>query len=473
MDNTELSALPQSYKDAADYLQTTLRTRPVGDKVLGDLTVQASKGFDIDLWKSDANKDVVRLSVTSPELVNSAVADATSDTFLRTLHEIPAVRNEVILVPPTDYIEDVKHRQSALLGKAKEAGIPGADFDYTKSSVLDTNFSANQIQSFGTQLVEGANSTSIRANIPTNPLELEKAMETAKRVEADLNQRLPEIKEAMIQHIIRKNYIPGLTEAGIEQLRKHEFKVSVQQQANWTSVFIDIKSPEQQEAAAHPERKVEDPAALQKTNMLSQIANEQQRFKLAARSVLYTGEKLKTPSAIFNDVAGALDLKAAVGKVLYYLGKEKPELVPEIDALLKENVFERREQWNLPPDQQSEQKRRISGRIDPDHPTTMNFTFAVPKGKADEIMAAIAALNTQKSEATSATPTAEQAQAPAAEDGKLAVKAESTELGATKKIPAVDPVAAAKAQADFEKSFAEKAAASLAKNDAPVAAATR
>jgi hypothetical protein len=395
MDGFAANLLPPEYKQASDVLQKMFSARPLAtggaQQFLASPEVQVSKGYNFMNWKEGASQDIVQISLKSPTLVTADGAEAVSKMVLSSLNDIEAVRNEVMLVSPKEYHNQVKAQMGALLQQAKAVGVPGSEIDYTQSSILDPHYSGNQIPSYGTGISDGPRSTDIRVNIPTNPDRREDAAVMAKKVADNLTQRLPEIKAAMLKRIIEKGYIPNLDDAKIKQLMEHKFEVVTAQQSNWTSVFIGIRSPEQEQHKANPGVPV-DMEKLKATNLLMQIPDEKNRFKLAARSVLFEGPKLQTPSAIFMDVAGTQDMENAVGKVMFRLKKAKPELAVPVDALMKENVFKRADQWNLPPDKREEYKRAVKASIDPDHPDVIKFSLPVPRGKAAEIVAAIAGL---------------------------------------------------------------------------------
>lgn len=395
--NDTPATLPIQYAQAANTLKKMLSGHALApnsqgqQQLLDNPDVQVSKGFSVQNWNADASKDVMQITIKHAALTNSDTADAVGKMALSALNEIDALKSEAIMTSPKEYLDGVKKQLAELQEEAVKSNVRGSGFDYTKAKIFDPSYSGQQIPDHGVQIIDNPNRISIRINIPTNPDNREEAAATAQRVAENLKQRLPEIKEKMIERILDKNYIPGLTEEGKKNLEGHKFEVTTQQQANWTSVFLDISSPDQQRAQQNP-GKTEDPELLKKTNMIMQIPDENSRFKLTARAVLYEGEKLRKPSAIFDDIAGAKDMKNAVGRLMHHLKKARPELAEKIDGLLNEDVFKRHEQWNLPPEKREEFKPVVAANIDPDHPDTMKIILRMPKGRADEVAAKIAGI---------------------------------------------------------------------------------
>jgi hypothetical protein len=425
--------LPQEYKDAAAKLQEWVRQQ----SGLANTTVNISKGLrQMDQGDVEA-EDLVRINFQDPAFVNSDVATATAQALRQKLNSIDGVRNEAVVLSPADYIDDVGNRVAELMRQAAEAGIPSGNIDVKKSPVFSSNFSSNQLKNRGTEVIESDKSTTIRLQIPTNPQHPEEAAATAEKVATNLRNRIPQIKQALIDRIKEKNYM-ALTPEMEQHLQAHQFKVDVVTQDNWTSVYIDIRSPEQVKYFDKPSEKV-DENALKASNFFSQIPKEILP-KLVGRIILFEGEKLKKPSEILVDVSGSEDMRTIVGKTMYYLKKLKPELSEKADAIMQENVFKPREQWNLPTKDQHPEKESLRFAIDPDHADTLTFVLPVPKGDAIKVATAIAAMKQE----TPAIPVT-------APDGKLAVAGDTatTEVGAIEKAPsvAIDPAAIAAAEA--------------------------
>jgi hypothetical protein len=462
--------LPQEYKDAAAKFQETIRTESLPaingqQPSLSNVNVTLSKGLmGTDLGNVGA-EDVLRINLQDPSFVDSDIATATAEMVRKRLNAIDGVRTQVVLLSPEDYLKDVGNRAADLMQQAAAAGIPSGNIDVRKSSILNPDFSQNQIKSRGIEIIESAKSTSVRLQIPTNPKHPQGAKATAEKVATHMRDHLPQIKQAIIDRIKDaatkgKSYMELTPEQEKRFLEEHEFKVDVVTQDNWTSVFIDIRSPEQVAARDKPEEHKLDDETLKKTNFFSQIPMEK-RQKLVGRTILFEGEKLRKPSDIFLDVAGALDLENLVGKTMYYLKQEKPELTDKADAIMKENAFKPRDQWNVPFKDVVPDKESLRFSIDPDHADTLQFILLLPKGKAIEVAKAIATIGTQPKQET-ALDSQQQTAAPAAEipaaDEKLAVAAESTALGATEKVVLLDPAAIA-AQEDAKRNRPPEAGA--------------
>lgn len=401
--------LPPQYASAAEVMKRIIAGQPItmdaqGTQQLITPEIVVSKGFNNPL-NGKPGEDILQIKISDTRLTNSFVADSVSNTVSHALNAIAAVRDAAVVVAPHEYLDNLKKETAELVAAAKAAGIPGSDVDYSQASLFSADISRNQKPKYATQIIDGPGVTSIRINIPTNPENRDAAAATAKKVEDDLNRRLPEIKAQMIERIKAKGYIKSLTPQMEAQLQGHELKVITQQQANWTSVFLEIRSPEQVATRNDPSKLAGiDTEKLKNTNMLLQITDEKSRSKLAARAVMFEGERLNKPASFFLDVAGSEDIKNGLGKLMYYLSKMKPELASRAKALMDENLFKNPEQWNIPTDKQEVFKRGVHLFINPDHPTEMKAELYVPKGKADEIATAITQLTPQMAAPMTAAP---------------------------------------------------------------------
>ncbi|MDX1976004.1 MAG: hypothetical protein SFT92_10090 [Rickettsiales bacterium] len=390
--------LPPQYATATEALKKVIAGQPITtdekgtQQLIEDPAVVVSKGFNNPL-NGKPGEDVLQITVDNPLLTNSYAADSVSNALSHALNSIAALRDAAVLVSPREYKTNVGTTVGELVKAAKDAGIPGSNVDYSKAVLFNPEFSDNQMQKYATEVIDSPAKTLIRVNIPTNPNDRDGSAALAKRVEDDLNRRLPEIKTQMIERIKAKGYIKNITPEIEKQLQGHEIKVSSQQQANWTSVFLEIRSPEQLAVRNDPSKISDaDNEKLKHTNMLMQITDEQSRSKLAARAIMFEGEKLAQPASFFLDVAGTKDIENGLGKLMFYLSKMKPELAGRAKALMDENLFKDPNQWNLPPDKTATFKHGVHISINPDHPTQMKVQLCVPKGKADEIATAISSL---------------------------------------------------------------------------------
>jgi hypothetical protein len=397
------TALPPQYSEAAEALTPIFKAQPLpadangNQSTLNDIAVNVSRGVRLQNFNDDATKDTLQITVKSPSFAASSVtASAAGEAILKSLNGIEALRNEVIMVSPKDYLEQVKTEMGDLLKEARKLNISGSNADLESWKGLDPQYAQMQVTDYAAKIIENPQETMIRIQIPTNPLKPAEALKDAEIEAKKIETALPEIKEQMIRRIQEKNYIPNMTPELIANQKEHSFEVSTQQQDNqWTNVFVTIRSPEQKYAKEHPdevgtaEKPKKTPEELKKTNMISMITDEKNKGKLATRSVLFKG---KEPTDSFVVIAGTRNMEDQLGKIMHHLVEAKPELVPRVKALLNENVFKRRQDWNIAPDQRDIQKKNVSARIDPDSPDTLKITLPVSKGTADDIVSKIAAL---------------------------------------------------------------------------------
>jgi hypothetical protein len=366
--------------------------------------IKISKGFNRAGRNPKFNNDTIAVRITTPLVRNSNIADAVAVAAQTALNKIPEIRKETILVSPEQYLADIKSRMKELLDAAKEAGIPGSNIDYSQWKGLDPAVADTPIGvgSHAINLVEDSNLTTIRIQIPTDSKNPDAAMAKANEIAQKLRTRLPQIKQDLITHVKRKNYLVGIDDALQQRLDAHELEVRTQQQDNkWTSVFIEVRSPEQVKAKENPAEKT-DADALKKSNLFVMIPNELNRKKLASRIALFEGQSLKQPTDYFLDVAGTQDVEIALKKVMGRLKTAKPELNAKIDELLSENVLKDREQWTKSPSDQEPWKRVANAYVSSKEPETLVISFDVAAGKGEEIISKLAAMNEQV--ISSATP---------------------------------------------------------------------
>lgn len=384
---TEATVLPtEDQKKAAAVIDTML------DKALGtNVDVEIKKGAQIKVFKEGASEDTLQIIVKSDKFVETgADPEHYAKLALKELQKLYSIRDNAIVVSPKEYLEFGASEVKALEHEAEKLGIKHEGVDLSKTVALRTDIAQSQKTRYASQYISNPSNSVVRIQVPTNPDKLEEAEALAQKILKDIEGRLPEIKAGMIDRIKKKNY-KTLTPEQEKHLQDHEFKVSMQQQGNWTSVFLEIRSPEQVHAREHPEEKTE-PQKLQATNMLEQIENADSRTKLAARAVLYQGNELKKPASYYTDVAGTDDVKMVLTKMVEDLKKKNtdPKLHRRADALLKENFLISNELWNLPPDQQPTFKQVASAVLKPGT-NEIRITLNVPRGKADQILKEISA----------------------------------------------------------------------------------
>lgn len=358
-------------------------TAPV---LLTGAPVTIAKGYSVDSERPEIGHDQLEISLQTEAARSSEAADAIGKMMLKEMNTLPALRKHAILTTEKEYLAQVQGDTRGLLKEAKDAGIEGCKIDLAEAKIYDPSYSINQIGDYGVDLIEGPAETTIRVQIPTNPKKPDEAMNKAKEIETKIKAKLPAMQAAAIKRAKDRNYIPGMTAEIEKQLAAHTFETSIQQQqTEWTSVFIHIRSPKQQQHKEKPAEKV-DLDELGKTNLFSMIPEQKNRFKLASRLVLFEGEKLKEPADFFLDVAGTQDMKSALGKVMARLKEKKPELTDKIDTLLAEDVFHKRRQWNLPRGEQEEWKGHGYAYVSTRDPNMVKVSINLPKGKAEEIL---------------------------------------------------------------------------------------
>lgn len=400
------------------------------DAALGrDVSVSVSRGATVRNWRPDASEDVVEILVKDEKFKNADAAfiDEQANKILAELKKDTAIRRNSILVSPKQYLDDCKTEVGELQKIAKELGIPMGDVDFTKASVLDHDLANNQKPKYGTQVISSPDVTTIRINVPTDPQNLEKAEEEAKRIVAEFDKHKAESHKGAIEYIKRKDGGKQLSPEQEKHYQDHEFEAKMQQQGNWTSVFINIRSPEQKRKKEHPEEKIlkadgkeMTPEELQNTNMLMQIENADRRAKLGGRLALFNGEKLNQPAAYFMEVAGTEDIKTYLAKMLHFVVSKKPELKGRAEDLLAENFLVSNEDWNLPAEKQSLRKQPVSASVKPGT-DEMKITIKTRLGKADAMLGSIAGIAPEA--AVSPTPEAKPVAAPAIDAAAAAAAA--------------------------------------------------
>lgn len=405
-------------------------------------SVTFERGTNVQNWKPGASEEVLEVTFKSPKFTDPKTADAAAQDILRKLHTEEAIRNEVILLSPAEYLEHCKKETGELQTAAKAAGIPLGDVDFTQSVTLRSDVSNNQKPKYGTQVLSDSDASIIRIAVATNPKNLEEAEEHAKKIAAEIESQLPAIKTAAIEYIKRKSAIKNLTPEQEKHLQEHEFKVSTHQQGNWTGVHIEIRSPEQVKKRDFPANVSGlEPEELKKTNMMMKIEDADRRAKLAGRVALFTGEKLNKPASYFMDVAGTEDIKNALGKMLHYLVKEKPEYAKRAAALMNENFLVSNEEWNLPPAEQSFRKRAVSAKIKPGT-DELKISMRMLIGKGDEMLKALGGEVVAEQKVETPTPAIE---APKAEDKPAEKTAEAGKEAAAAELNAAITAALAAA----------------------------
>lgn len=393
---------PEMLQAATNHLRALAETAgiPATD-------IRIKQGSRIQNWKPDASQDTVEITLQAPQFQNAPTAqvdDATTKLFEQ-LQADEALRRNGIFASPEKYLDHCKTEVAAWQEEIKALGVPLGNVDFTKMSLLDPNIANSQKPRFATQIIENADLTTIRINVPTNPDNLEAAAEEAKKIAAELEGNKEQMKQAAIAYIERKGAVGSkpLTQEQKDQFAKHEFSIKTQQQGKWTSVFIEIRSPEQVDVRDHPENKAKyKPEELTRTNMLMQIDDANRRAKLAGRLALFTGEKLQQPASYFMDVAGTENIKDVMTKMSTYLVSKKPEWQQRAADLLNENFLVSNEDWSLPAAQRSPRKQPVSAEVKPGS-NELTITMRMPMGKADAMLAQLAQKSAQKEQAAPTT----------------------------------------------------------------------
>jgi hypothetical protein len=395
----EKNFMVDSNDTAANTKLAAAHLKEIASAVLGEGTdVKIERGVSVNNFKPGASEETIDFVFKNDVFKDPVKANELGQKLLNELHKSEDLREHAVFLSPHDQLAFNKKEVGELQDAAKAAGIPfPPGVDFTQAAILHPEYSRSQLPKHATQVIDGPDVTSIRINVPTDPTNLEGAETLAQKVEADLNKRLPDIKKGMIERIEKKSYAK-LTPEIKKHLEAHEFTVSTQQQGNWTSVFINIRSPEQVLVRDHPEEKAKfENAVLEKTNMLQQVENADQRAKLAARAAMFEGEKLGTPSNYFMQVAGTEDIKIGLGKMLEYLKKAKPEYTRRADALMKESFLISNDDWNLPPEKQPLRKPPVSLGVKAGT-DELKLGIRVQVGKGDPLLQALATNDVTKAE---------------------------------------------------------------------------
>jgi hypothetical protein len=181
------------------------------------------------------------------------------------------------------------------------------------------------------------------------------------KVSADINNRLPEIKESLLQRVekyTKQNLkAAGKNDAEVQQaltkVREDMGKVVISVNAEGTNVKISLRSPEQAESfktAPNDYKKPDNATALKTGNPLNQLTSvvtekepHPQLQKALARSFLFTRDH--KPTEDFHLIAGRRDIKTAIAKELALVQKENPDREEAFKQILNSDVFKDHNLW--------------------------------------------------------------------------------------------------------------------------------
>ncbi len=217
-------------------------------------------------------------------------------------------------------------------------------------------------------------------------------------IKADLEEKKVMLASRLAKYMGIKKEDTAAIEAIKKRLDDLVFDVTTEEygmQSKHPSSFIEIKimTKEQKRLLDDPATR-EDKAKVEeagKSSILYEFQNSEQLGKAIGRSMLFAG---KHAQDMFPVVAGRLDMKAAIGKSLTRLAGTKPELAAEVKNFLEDDSFKSHENWDKKAEEKPQLKSQPFINIDLKTPHQVNIDFALPKGKANEVFAAIATADT-------------------------------------------------------------------------------
>ncbi|MDE3061403.1 MAG: hypothetical protein KGJ06_10370, partial [Pseudomonadota bacterium] len=119
--------------------------------------------------------------------------------------------------------------------------------------------------------------------------------------------------------------------------------------------------------------------------------------KAVSRAILYEGALGEKPVELFSKIAGPLDLKTGIEKSLKYIKDKKPELAADVDAILKDPLFEDHSNWRATKNADGTPKKemiRIRKQEDSNYVEgQFRVDMAIPADKLQEVLNQLAALD--------------------------------------------------------------------------------